>query len=841
MTSQTVILKQAVFGEVRGAHAVREATYQTPNLASLAMRLDLPDQAPVGVTWEPYLSGFPFEGHYVLAHIRPDPGATRAGMILCRAVVIAPADLSRISDLSQIADIVKDKPPDGPLADIQLIPNETGSDDFGDLGTGLANVLSSRSAFPAVLGQGEGAEQAVFQIWRHLPVSVRGGFAFRLSFAPKDLAEVPQPAAVFVPEPLRNRWSSDRLVGEDSSFISPLAEILGGRSSVVGLDQLASQLGVTPKSTTDLIRLNLADTLLSGSTFENVLAGFRLVQTMPPDVGADLSGRANIVARLSHLLAAEPLQSVMLLRNVTDAGFASIEALWQALESRVAATKFDRADDTTIFGLLDDARKTAAAEMRWKRAVITGLSAARQTLQKQFNEMLWRYTGPPEALVVLDAIEGEGRKVAHLVAAVPDCPVPPAAKAMEWLGRDLDAAELVAVALRAQAPLQDALREYIAFDPKLSSAAALDHLFAKGSAAEVFGAVSGRPARAMVDSAARAMVRDPVRFSAADFGKDIVRQVWGAALAISPSAWSTPKDVDAAIAGVLISLSKRDSVDEDLLDAISKSPHSNISSFADRAALWDAMPGNLRGRFLRSTAAGWLASVSEGSLLFEPDSQLKSEILKQADFSSRLGKVLRTGNVKTLLLAVSALGGLSETQFCGLLDSVRASDAKLNATEAADLGKYVASKGWSEAALSLKAAFERGRKDLRPALEACQALLPRWLRYSLGLGTPSDNEAWEMLRDLAVGLYPYGPDDRHLWKRSGGDNSKLAKGRGETVWYDAIDMMRMGNAVKPEKLLQEMKRDFSSNAQVIYLADLTLFRSKSGGLFSLFSPFGMDK
>lgn len=841
MTLQTVTLKQAVFGDVRGAHAVRESTYQTPNLTSLAMRLDLPDQAPVGITWEPYLSGFPFEGHYVLAHIRLDPGASRAGMILCRAVVIAPADLSRISDLSQIADILKSDPPDGPLADIQLLPNATSSDGFGGLEIGLANVLSTRSALPAVLGQGQRPEEALFHIWRHLPASVRGSFSFRLSFAPKDLAEVPQPSVVFVPEPVRNRWPSDRLVAEDSSFISPLAKILGGRSSVHSLDRLASQLGVIPRSTNDLIKLNLADTLLSGSTLEDVLAGFRLIQAMPPDVDAELSGRATIVTRLSCLIAAEPLQSVMLLRNVTGAGFGSIEELWQALQNRIAALKFDSADDAATFKLLGDARKSAAAEPRWKRAVIAGLGAAGRALQKQFNGMLWRYGGPPETLDVLDAIEGEGWNAAVLVAAVPERPSPQAAKAMEWLGRRRNAAELVAVALRAQSPIQDALSKYIAFDPKLSSAAALDHLFALGSAAEVFSALSGRPARALIDAAARTMVRDPARFNAADFGNDIVRQVWGAALVISTSAWSAPSDVDAAIAGILESLSKRQSVDPNLLDAVSKSPHSDISSFAERAVVWDAMAGSLRDRFLKSTAAGWLTSVTEGTVPFEPDPQLTSEILKNTDLYQQLGKVLRSGKVKTLLHAVSVLGAIPEKQFCGMLDSVRVSDTKLNAAEAGDLGKYVASNGWSEAALGLKTAFERGRKDLRPSLEACQALLPRWVRYSLGLGTPSDNEAWEMLRDLAVGLYPYGPDHKHLWKRSGGDNSKLSKGTGETVWYDVIDMMRKGNAVKPGKLLQEMRSDFPSNAQAIYLADLPMFRPKGGGgLFSMFSPFGTD-
>lgn len=84
-------IEQAIYGEVRSGHALRLASSRSQIVDELASRLDLPDTAPPGVNWSPYVTGFPYGDKYVLARTFADPHATRAGMVISHAL-IAPLD-----------------------------------------------------------------------------------------------------------------------------------------------------------------------------------------------------------------------------------------------------------------------------------------------------------------------------------------------------------------------------------------------------------------------------------------------------------------------------------------------------------------------------------------------------------------------------------------------------------------------------------------------------------------------------------------------------------------------------------------------------------------------------
>lgn len=81
--------------------------------------------------------------------------------------------------------------------------------------------------------------------------------------------------------------------------------------------------------------------------------------------------------------------------------------------------------------------------------------------------------------------------------------------------------------------------------------------------------------------------------------------------------------------------------------------------------------------------------------------------------------------------------------------------------------------------------------------------------------TPLVEEIWRELEQLAIDLYPRGPTDAQIWRRAGGDLSRLSlESTGAAAWHDALARLRQGGgggAISFDALVNSMKSDFSSN------------------------------
>src|SRR6185436_13722271 len=75
-----------------------------------------------------------------------------------------------------------------------------------------AVALTTRGAGPVVWIGCQRFEDLVVSLWFHLWPELRNRFAFRLSFGPQDLVEVPKPSLVCTPTALAARWTGHRIV-----------------------------------------------------------------------------------------------------------------------------------------------------------------------------------------------------------------------------------------------------------------------------------------------------------------------------------------------------------------------------------------------------------------------------------------------------------------------------------------------------------------------------------------------------------------------------------------------------------------------------------------------------
>ena len=83
-------------------------------------------------------------------------------------------------------------------------------------------------------------------------------------------------------------------------------------------------------------------------------------------------------------------------------------------------------------------------------------------------------------------------------------------------------------------------------------------------------------------------------------------------------------------------------------------------------------------------------------------------------------------------------------------------------------------------------------------------------------------DLWQALQEMGLQLYPYGPGERSLWQRAGGDASDLPNfGSGREAWTTLMEQARNGrHDVTISSLLHSMRDDFPNNPDLRQIARL---------------------
>lgn len=90
------------------------------------------------------------------------------------------------------------------------------------------------------------------------------------------------------------------------------------------------------------------------------------------------------------------------------------------------------------------------------------------------------------------------------------------------------------------------------------------------------------------------------------------------------------------------------------------------------------------------------------------------------------------------------------------------------------------------------------------------------------LAAASDNrDEWRRLHDALSELYPWGPQDEHIWVRAGGDVSRLRQdGTGRAKWFAALDALQKGGGgkdIRRASLIRTALDDFPHHPDLIAL------------------------
>ncbi|MCZ4097417.1 GAP1-N1 domain-containing protein [Streptomyces sp. H39-C1] len=820
--------EQALFGEVRGGHALRETSGLRGLAAELAPRLDLPDTAPSGVEWSPFLSGFPHDDYYVLARTFRDPQATRAGMVLSHALIVSLNDLVSASDLRPLLARLMARP----HAPLTIAPLELEFENdippaAADLPAAAA-ALVQRPAGPAVRLGHQDFDDLVVSLWARLWPAMRRNFAFRLSFGPADLVEIPTPALVCTPRSLEARWRGYKRLDTVTPVPGSLvAAALTDHEESTLLLSFADEIGAESNGFSELSLLEQAYRLTTDvpATIDSTIAAVRLVQRLSPEPTRGTSGKADLIRRLLHQLETATTDDVLTLRNLDMQGFDHAQAVWKQLATWTGDNAFPATQDMSFTTMIQDATQPSKSTRLWREAVLGGLRKAACAPGPGFARAVWRWVAAdPDLLRPLwTAAEPEGELEGRLVETAPRTLPLGAAQHMIALAREGRFLRLHGVAASTAFPPCEAARLQLAIQA---------NPFADGLELALRNATPEQIVRCsidigdprMIDLAGAYASRTLTLLTNVDFSTQTAQALWAASLNYDLNAWRGPANPEAAFQSALIDLIDGRPVHDGLIGALSRTPLADLSGFSRRSELWAKLSGPDHDALIRATVQGWLEKAATGLPPFHLEPLLQTAVLSSPELDGQLGR-LEAGAVVGI---VTVLPAFEEDRFRRWLRTVVSSGQRIPAATWEAIGHLALDRHWRHTAGDLTVMLRYGREDIRPALRACLPIISLLDRWRHGLSAVSSAERWKALEDLAAELYPAGPNDRELWERAGGRAADLDQtGTGRTRWHQALQRIEHGSR-KPrlKSLLDEMRNDYPANQSLSFFASNQKFTNE---------------
>ena len=677
-----------------------------------------------------------------------------------------------------------------------------------------------------------GFDDLVVALWARLLPEVRRGFAFRLSFDPRDLVETPLPALVCTPSSLVTRWSNYPKVQSVASRepASLAAATLSGHEKASPLLEFMQEFGAQPTTFRELRWAEQAYGLSIGeSTVERRVGALRLIAKLSPDPDAGEDGKNVLVRELCDLVPAARPEDILLLRNLQLSAVPSPTRIWRAVETWASKNGYREDQDVRMLGVFENATNSTAAVEEWRTAVLEGLATAARSGRTCLFAAFWRWlqVRPDTAAILFQYVPVTAGIEEQLVNAAPPKLDDTAAVALLRPARARGWYRLHGAVLSASCSPVDAARQQVAVDTDPTVLAGLRWALRNARAGDVVECGLKIDDPRMPQLAGEAVAVEPKLLVGVDISAPKAQAIWREALTINPKSWQGPADPEAGFHLILDHILDGGEADMSLIALLSASPLADLGTYPRRHEVWFRIRGVPFNNLVNATTNGWLREACRSEVPYVPEDTLQSAIL-ESDELDRAVDALIPDRIGTIVGVVSALDGYDEQRFMGLIGNVILRTRALPTRDAEVIGQLLLEREWRQATEHLVERYRGGRRDLEPALRICRDFIGVWDRWFLGLTPVSESEKWRALESLASKLYPAGPNDQGLWERAGGDDADLSStGSGRMRWRGGMRDMRQGRRPTPSALLAEMMEDFPHNQRLHYLAKDALFRRKT--------------
>lgn len=286
--------------------------------------------------------------------------------------------------------------------------------------------------------------------------------------------------------------------------------------------------------------------------------------------------------------------------------------------------------------------------------------------------------------------------------------------------------------------------------------------------------------------------------------------IWKESIKQGVEIWEGIQSPQNTLYSIMDLLINEKAFDDVLIRNISESSNSSLKRYPNRKNIWDKLPLTSKAKIAETTAFDCIEDLISGTMEFN-------------DLEPFLINLFQSEEILTKVVSAQFVASESKIKLFNIISSLKEQHAKrilespLNNQEAKLLGLLIKQRNWNTLAQYIYQNRNR-RMDFRLILDECGSLLNLLQRLDLSIHGKKSNqlttdEWWELFFEIAIELYPEGPDQNGLWSNAGGSVADIhIKTTGKKSWTSAVEHLKKeGGKPTRKNLLEEMKKDFSNN------------------------------
>ena len=806
---------------------------------------DRPSSLPAGVQMSPYISGTNYGDHFIITRTIADDSASRGGMVFTHALIINTNDLAMVNDLNRVfALFVPSKPkmlkglkPLNFPATVQAVSSSVAlpTKDSQEIAAGLiANQL------PVVFcGELSAFETAISTIWNGLPASFRKTLTFTVSFSPANLDRGKK--LVYVQPSLASAFKNTPITGGKNELLatdlSEAEKYILIPEETNGFDRFIRELQVVMNDwsilTPSVKAYHLYQKLHNDISPDEVRLLVRLMARISPSSEAGTDIKKEVIAHLSKLIKSGMDINVKALRNLGLQEFKQGPTLLSSSITDLLSGMFAGQPQLDVAFMLDLYRAIdpISGEKWWSQAVTDSLSDCSSSTASYAIDTLWILLGHANAPLnsILNQIPVDIATSKRLSAHLPSDIPTEAAGNIAILIRPRKWYLLHAQLMRIAKPIKAAVTEQFQFEKSTSDSLfqGTKFLISELPDADLLDLCLEFADNLFIAEYAARSIKAKTLLNPLNVTNNTWLRIWAESLEKTKDLLHGITDLSAKVVEIFDELLQGKSIPKNILALLAESEYSDLTDINYRSALWKKLPIAVQPKFLRSTAQAFLKRLADGEKFSIPEQELSAEIGQDQVITMFLSKY--RGQMSAVVNVYESVPGLKD-RFLG--DYISYYQTHLSEALSIRLGNLIAANHFK---ISARQVFEKAKHDqtYHSALSICSSLIDLgfWEQFLYGhlFGhTVSESEIYGMLLKISLRLYDKGPEDNDIWKRAGGENSKLSNNRNrEESWRDAIEMLRTGGGGKHaniRSLLKAMQEDNPNNDDLKELSNY--FRSK---------------
>lgn len=824
-----ILINQAIYGEKNG-HNLLKSSFQDANIPKrLSGFTDLVDRPPTRILSQPLIRGIFEDDYFLLIKSFPDLSVdVRPGRVFSHALIIEKEQYLQIHD---ITELLKYHLPDinknaqlNPISHENLISTNKPALN-GTIAGGINAVANHIEYENTILWTSEkGYYDWISLIWPNLPNKVRLNIRIGGAFDPKFVNHE-KLNLLYIPSSLKFNWSKQeyKVVDEHTqeNLNSQTANLLAGNhSKSVGLRDMIDSYSPSINRIEDyqLFENYLQDHEEIGfkTNFRQLLILSDLVSRKNSNNKSAAKGKLRLLNEIVEKIKNASPTEIKALSYQSWKGFENaVPQVSKALSLWLKSNLFTVVEYEKKANIIYDALNSVE-EINWWNKVVKGqLCIGLKSWQDFYSKVLykWFQTNKDTIQLIEQFLPDESET--SLSENIPKLSKETSALLLELAIRKKWLLLHGSIAVKIYS-LKKAVSKQLSIDTEQEHFNVFKKISEKVNPEEFIESAILYEDDRLYKISAQLILKKPKLLNKIDVSSPSWQELWLKSYEEGVELWngfSSPNDILYKLFDQIIN---ENFINSELLNCIEKSNYNDLSDYPKRAEIWIFNSKYNLLNFISRTSRTLLERYLSGLIGIN---DIEKPILDHIITDQFISVFLYKNNNIDLVIKLFESFPVLKDQF--LADYIWNYESSITSLQSEQLGNLVISKNYY---LSSSTIFEKAKynESFRIALNKCKNLITLgfwdtvWWGFLFGAKV-DENTAYSELTNLAIKLYPKGPEENDIWQRSGGNISKLTSQQTrEENWRSAIIRLKNGDGdkISVKSFLEEIERDFSHNTEV---------------------------